>query len=65
VVATHQRVRVPFGRFHDVVQTFEWSRLEPPVIDRKRYARGIGVVEERSMSGDHETARLVSFTHGA
>ena len=41
--------------------TLEWSRLEPFVIDRKTYVKGIGVVREASAEGPHETANLVRF----
>jgi hypothetical protein len=54
---------VPFGAFRHAALTLEWSRLEPNVIDRKLYVRGIGVVSERSAQGPPEVAELVSFSH--
>jgi hypothetical protein len=53
-------LRVPFGTVHHILVTMEWSRLEPQVIDRKIYARGIGIVREASASGPRETLDLVS-----
>jgi hypothetical protein len=63
LVDLSQRVSVPFGTFHHALLTLEWSRLEPNVIDRKDYVRGIGVVKEEAAQGPKEIATLVSFTH--
>jgi hypothetical protein len=56
--------RLPFvdtlgGRYHDIVRTFEWSRLEPKVISMKFYARGLGIVEERDVAAGQEHFWLV------
>jgi hypothetical protein len=58
-----QHVSVPFGTFFHGVLTLEWTRLEPGVIDRKYYVRGIGVVREIAAQGPLEVANLVRFTH--
>jgi hypothetical protein len=54
---------VPFGSLHDVVRTFEWSRLEKGVVSEKLYAPGVGIVRERDVSGGDETFVLVSVDH--
>jgi hypothetical protein len=59
-----QRVRTPFVTTSHAVLTLEWTRLEPGVIDRKYYVRGIGLVAELSAQGQRETARLVHHTTG-
>ena len=59
-----QRVRTPFVMTSHAVLTLEWTRLEPGVIDRKYYVRGIGLVAELSAQGPRETARLVQHTTG-
>ena len=59
-----QRVRTPFVTTSHAVLTLEWTRLEPGVIDRKYYVRGIGLVAELSAQGPQETARLVQHTAG-
>ena len=59
-----QRVRTPFVTTSHAVLTLEWTRLEPDVIDRKYYVRGIGLVAELSAQGPRETARLVHHTAG-
>jgi hypothetical protein len=56
-----QTVRVPVGTFTHAALTLEWSRLEPNVIDRKDYVRGIGVVREQAAQGPPEVATLVAF----
>jgi len=58
-----QRVSVPYGSFRDAALTLEWSRLEPGVIDRKYYIRGVGVVKETAAQGPAEVAELVRYTH--
>jgi hypothetical protein len=59
IVADHATVRTPYRRFHDVVRSFEWSRLEPEVVSVKFYARGFGIVKERDVAGGDEVFRLV------
>jgi hypothetical protein len=63
LVDLSQTAKVPYGTFHHAALTLEWSRLEPNVIDRKLYVRGVGDVSEIAASGPHETAKLVSFHH--
>jgi hypothetical protein len=46
----------------DVLVTEEWTPLEPDVREQKTYARGIGVVESRTIKGGTEVTTLTSFT---
>ena len=62
VVSRRASVRLPLGTFDHVLVTREWTPLEPGVVDRKRYVRGIGLVSEDSVRGGREHARLVSVT---
>ena len=48
-------------RFHDVVRSLEWSRLEPGVISQKFYAAGLGIIAEHDLTGGQETFWLVSY----
>jgi hypothetical protein len=41
------------------VTTMEYSPLEPAVVERKIYKRGVGVVSEHQLSGGHEVLSLV------
>jgi hypothetical protein len=54
---------VPYGRFRPVLTTLEFSSLEPSVVERKIYGRGVGVISEQQLSGGHETLSLVRVTH--
>jgi hypothetical protein len=60
VVALRAHVEVPYGDYRDALQTQEWTRLEPDVLDAKYYVRGIGQVFEGSRKGPREYAKLVS-----
>ena len=63
VVHRGSSILVPYRRIDHALLTLEWSRLEPNVIDKKFYGRGIGIVREASQSGPHETAELVRVLH--
>jgi hypothetical protein len=63
VVHRGSSIRVPYGRIDHALLTIEWTRLEPNVIDKKFYGRGIGILREASQSGPHETAELVRVLH--
>ena len=52
-------VHVPIGRLRHRLVTLEWTPLEHNVIDTKIYARGFGIVLEKSRTGPKETAALV------
>jgi hypothetical protein len=60
VVSLHASVTVPYGTFGDALETHEWTRLEPGVLDAKDYVRGVGEVFEGSLRGPREVFRLVS-----
>ncbi|MGY2874444.1 hypothetical protein ACVW00_001634 [Marmoricola sp. URHA0025 HA25] len=63
IVGFKASVKVPMRRFHHVLRTFEWSRLEPGVISTKLYARGVGVVRERDVAGGSERFEVVAVHH--
>jgi hypothetical protein len=60
VVARGGSVTVPYGKLPNSLTTLEATRLEPGAYDQKIYARGIGIVRERALTGTPETAELVS-----
>jgi hypothetical protein len=51
---------VPYGHVRHILVTLEWTRLEPQVIDRKIYAKGLGIVREASATGPREVLELVA-----
>jgi hypothetical protein len=61
VLRLNVRVRVPFASSRHALLTKEWTPLEPGVIDRKYYVRGIGTVLEKTLKGPLERNELVSF----
>jgi hypothetical protein len=50
----------PYRSFRQLVQTREWTPLEPDVVSRKLYARGIGLVKELNTKGPKESLALVA-----
>jgi hypothetical protein len=54
----------PYQAFTGLVQTREWTPLEPDVVSRKLYARGIGLVKELNTRGPAETLSLYAVTSG-
>src|SRR5262245_55838411 len=62
VIATSGQVQSKAGRWSgsDVLVTEEWTPLEPGVRERKTYARGVGVVEIRTIQGGDEVTTLTS-----
>jgi hypothetical protein len=57
------RVTVPAGTFRHTIGTKETSRLEPGVVERKWYARGVGEIKSQDVKGSKEGFRLVKVTH--
>ena len=55
-------INVPYGRLKNVLVSLEAARIEPGAYDKKVYAPGIGIVYEKSLTGEPETAALVSVT---
>lgn len=61
VLSRSKHVSVVYGSFDSVVQTKEWSCLEPG-IDHKYYAPGVGLVLVVAVSGADERLELTSVT---
>jgi hypothetical protein len=52
--------KVPYGTYDNLLQTRNYSGIEPDVVEEKFYARGIGPVLEVTISGGAGRAELVS-----
>jgi hypothetical protein len=63
IVGRHGRLRTPVGRLHNVVRSYEWTRLEPNVVSLKLYAPHLGIVAERDVVGGEESLKLVAVKH--
>jgi hypothetical protein len=62
VIKLNASMTVPYGSFKDVLETREWTPLEPDVLDHKFYARGVGEVREMTVKGGNDDLSLVSVT---
>jgi hypothetical protein len=51
-----------YGVFDDLLKTEESSPLEPEVVENKYYAKGTGLVSERTVEGGDEVVELVSYS---
>lgn len=60
VIALDESVKVEAGSYENVLVTDDWNPLEPKVLERKYYARGVGVVQERKVKGGDEYLELVA-----
>jgi hypothetical protein len=60
VLRTDESVTVPYGSFTHVLETRDWSLLEPNVIEHKYFARGVGEVKSVMVKGGAEEMALVS-----
>jgi hypothetical protein len=62
ILALDARVRVPFGAFEDVLQTKDTTPLEPRLVEHKFYAKGVGPVLAKTVSGGSGREELVAFS---
>jgi hypothetical protein len=65
VLGLHARAKVPNGTYDDLLQTRNFSPIEPDVIEEKFYAPGVGVVLELTVSGGSDRSELISFEQGS
>ena len=52
---------MPFGHVTGLLETKDFTRLEPTADEHKYYAKGVGVVLEKSLH-EQDVTRLVSMT---
>ena len=62
VIALDETVEVEAGSYEGVLVTEDWNPLEPNVLERKYYAKGVGLVQERLVEGGQEQLELVEIT---
>ena len=55
--------RTPYRTFRHALRTRDWNPLEPGVVGRKFFVRGIGEVKELNVRGPRESQSLVSIAH--
>jgi hypothetical protein len=61
VLSLDEQVKVPFGKFDHALQTKETTPLEPDVVEHKYYARGVGLVLAKGVSGSSSREQLVEY----
>jgi hypothetical protein len=64
IVSLVEHVEVPFGTFDNVLETRDFTPLDPNVEEHKFYARGVGPVEVRQTSGGSSREVLLTFEPG-
>ncbi len=65
VLTLDAHAKVPYGTYEHVLQTRNFSPIEPDVVEEKFYAQGVGVVLEITVSGGSDRGELISFTRGS
>jgi hypothetical protein len=61
ILALDARVRVPFGEFENALQTKDTTPLEPDLVEHKFYAKGVGPVLAKTVSGGSGREELLEF----
>jgi hypothetical protein len=64
ILALDKHVDVPFGSFDGVLETSDFTPLEPDVEEHKFYARDVGPVEVLQTSGGTSHEQLLTFEPG-
>jgi hypothetical protein len=62
VLNATETVTVRYGSFEQVLDTKDWTPLEPNVAEDKYFARGVGEVKSAMVKGGSEEMELVSVT---
>ncbi|MBI4789417.1 MAG: hypothetical protein HY782_20500 [Chloroflexi bacterium] len=58
VLKLNETLRVPHGRFTNVLVIKEFTPLEPGVVEHKYYAPGVGQIKTQMVKGGNEVSRL-------
>jgi hypothetical protein len=61
VLSLNKSICVPYGCFSHVLETKEFTPLEPGVVDHKFYAPGVGDIKEVTVKGGSEELHLVDI----
>ena len=62
VLTLDAHAKVPYGAYDNLLQTRNYSGIEPDVVEEKFYAQGVGPVLEVTISGGAGRAELASST---
>jgi hypothetical protein len=61
VLSVDQQAKVPFGAFTDVLQTKDFTPLQPELLEHKYYAQGVGPVLVIGVKGGAAREELLRF----
>jgi hypothetical protein len=61
ILSLDERVRVPYGSFEHVLQTKDTTPLEPDLVEHKFYAKGVGPILAKTVSGGSGREELLTF----
>jgi hypothetical protein len=61
VLRLDETISNTLGTYPDVLITEDFSRLEPQVVEHKKYAPGVGLVQEQIVKGGSEIVELVKI----
>jgi hypothetical protein len=61
VLSLDKQAEVPFGSFQDLLQTRDWTPLQPELLEHKYYAKGVGPVLVVGVKGGASREELVRF----
>lgn len=64
VLSLDKSACVPYGCFHNLLLTKEWTPLEPGVAEHKYYAKDVGFIRGVTVKGGKEHIELVRITAG-
>lgn len=62
VLSIDERRTVSHGSYEGVLQTKDWTRLEPGIVEHKYYARGVGTIYEEHVEGGAGHLELLEMT---
>ena len=65
VVRLNATITAPLGTYRNVVITEDFTKLEPDIIEHKKYAPGVGVVEEQTVKGGNGIIELTKVDPSA
>jgi hypothetical protein len=64
ILSLDEHVEVPAGTYDDVLQTKDYTPLDPDVVEHKFYASGVGPVQVIAVSGESSREELLTFSAG-
>jgi hypothetical protein len=61
ILSVNAHAKVPYGTFDDVLQTRNFTPLEPNLVEEKFYVRGVGPVLEITVTGGSDRTELLTI----